>query len=353
MGFLSDVINDAKPRAPLPVRSARAGSLPPVADNSVIIAGPETAREEAAAQMESHNVGENSATELAEHGSTPSQPPIVSASISPHGPMPTEQASAPDRRPRTAHQSAVDEPPGSPTPETDISNHADIPIADTDSKRPLTESSQRQMPQGPANDSPTKVSVPAPLIVHGESTEATEPLIAKQAIPDAVASWSKPGADTETPLYASAEQSLPLEQTQASSTRQPVIDQRTTEPSVSHPAQHPASASVPSPEPSIGAETGPSEQTLPKRDFPSVPGIDSALVNATPAAAMHIEAPAQQTRATRLPPPHSPPSKQQPEPTVQIGHVDILVCAPEAAPPQTTSEPKPHNIASRRYLRRL
>jgi hypothetical protein len=46
-----------------------------------------------------------------------------------------------------------------------------------------------------------------------------------------------------------------------------------------------------------------------------------------------------------------PPQGQDPGPRVHIGHIDIVVVAPQA--PQPTSAPASSNLASRSYLRSL
>jgi hypothetical protein len=77
------------------------------------------------------------------------------------------------------------------------------------------------------------------------------------------------------------------------------------------------------------------------------------LSNATPTTTKHIEAVPPQIQVTPLGPAYPSPPAPRPEPTVQIGQVDILVSAPETARPQSDLKSKPCNIASRRYLRRL
>lgn len=424
MGFLSNIINDAKPRAPLPTRVAPGVSPPTTADDPVIIAGTETTPDDTALQVESQNSAERPAMRITEYDSTRSRSRDVSISGFRQSPVPTEQPIPLYHQPPIPKQDEANEQSVSPMPEVDTSDNGDISIENEDRGRPPTEYSERSTPHRQAKNMPTGASAPAPSITDNESGDGAQPLMMEKPVSDAITQSSKPDADTHAPSHTLSEQSpplkqtrqtsnrqtnnlptdvsapapsitsdksgdgaqppmlelavsdavtsslkpdadthkpshipseqpLPLEQARQTSTQQLEIDRQKIETFVAQPAHHPVSASTPSIPPSTMEETVSPERALLQSNSSPVSSTDFASSNTSLTTLNPIEAASQQAQVTLWGPSYPPPPERKPEPTVQIGQVDILVSAPETARPQSDSKSKPRNIASRRYLRRL
>lgn len=448
MGFLSNIINDVKPRTPVPMRVALGGSLSQTADDSVIVAGTETSPDDTARHVESQNFAERPAMRITEYDSTRSRSRDVSISGFRQSPVQTDQPLPLYHQPPIPKQDEANEQSVSPMPKVDTSDHGDISIENDDRERPRTESSERSTPHRQANNMPTgasapapsitdngaqplmkeksvsdavtqsskpdadthapsytlseyspplaqsqqtsnrqhevedlnedadrerppaesserptpyrrtnnmptDVSAPAPSITGNKSGDGAQPPMLQRPVSDAVPSSLKPDADTHVPLHTPSEQSPPREQTRQTSNRQHEIDRPTIETPVAQPAHHPVSASTPSIPPSTMAEPMSPERALLQSNSSPVSGTDSDSSNISLSTLKPIEAASRQVPVRPWGPSYPPPPERKPEPTVQIGQVDILVSAPETARLQSDSKSKPHNIASRRYLRRL
>jgi hypothetical protein len=424
MGFLSNIINDAKPQAPLPMRVALSVSPPRTASDPVIIASTETTPDDTAFQVESQNSAERPVMRITEYDSNRSRSRDVSISDFRQSSVPKKQQIPPYHQPPIPNQDEANEQSVSPMPEADTSDNGNISTEKEDFGLPPTEYSEqstshrqaknmpitalapipsitsdksgdgvqlpmmakpisdaiissskpdedthapsyilseqppllkktRQTSNRQTNNLPTDVSAPAPSITSDKSGDGTQPPMSEVGISDAVTSSLKSEAETHTPSHIPREQSIPLEQAQQTSTQQLEIDRRKIETFVAQPAHHPVSTSTPSIPTSITEETVSPEQSLLQSNSSSVSRMDFTSSNNSLTKLKPIETASQQAQVTLWGPSYPPTPERKPEPTVQIGQVDILVSAPETARPQSDSQLKPRNIASRRYLRRL
>jgi hypothetical protein len=232
-------------------------------------------------------------------------------------------------------------------------HEVDVLNEDTDRERPPTGSSERPTPHRHKNNLPADVFAPVPSITDNESGDKVQPPMRELAVSDAVTSSLEPDVDTHAPPHTLSEQSPPLKQTRQTSTQQLEIDRKKIETFVAQPAHHPVPTSMPSIPLSTMEETVSPERALLQSNSSPVSRTDFVSSNASLTRSKPVEAASQEVQVTLRGPSYSPPPERKPEPTVQIGQVDIFVSAPETARPQSDPKSKPRRIASRRYLRRL
>jgi hypothetical protein len=382
VGFLSDIVNDAKPRPALPLRVASGVSASTTVEAPVPLAGAETTPDEIAPlQVQSKDSAEGPIVRLFE-GATARQSPV-----------PTGQPTPSYRKSRAPETDAANEPFAPSVPEVHTRDAGDAPIGNGGRGRPPTPYSERSTSHRQVKNVPTGVTVPAPSITGNAFGDEAQPGMMEEPVFDPIRKSSKPDGNTHAPLPIRSRQSprpeqtqrrmieepasdaigksseadvntptpvsirnkqSPLpEQTQRRSMQQHEIDRERMETRASRPAHHSVFASTPSVPRLTGEEMAFSERAAPPSSSSPVSRPDSAPRDAPLPIRKPIETGFPAVQVTPSGRSCPPPPEREPEPTVQIGKIDILVGAPENARPQRDSPPKPRNIASRRYLRRL